>query len=100
MPLYEPQPATLGGIEGQGYAFQKKTPGSETYQGVFFAEEKDAQHLERFLLMKEVRFTGVFYKKLMGGSVSKRVRTFLVDVYQRAHMPAGERLDFTVLEEV
>lgn len=100
MPLYEPKQATLGGIAGRGYAFQKKTRGATTYHGVFFAEEEKTDHLEDLLTMDEVHFDGVFYKKLMGGNVSKRTRTCRVDVYHLAEVPAGERIDFKVLEDV
>ena len=62
--------------------------------------EEQAEFLEGLLSMDDVRFSGVFYRKLRGGSISKSVRTCLVDVNHHARVRAGERADFKVLEEV
>ena len=99
MPLYEPEPATLGQLRGYGYAFWKRAIGDETYHGVFFADDDESERLEDLKSSDDVTFTGVFYKKLRGGNVSKSTQTRPVDVVQLVPLHSGERVDFKVLED-
>ncbi|GIV57367.1 MAG: hypothetical protein D6746_11965 [Bacteroidetes bacterium] len=100
MALYTPQQAELGGIEGQGYAFARRTYQGLEYQGVFFVDEEQAEALEPLLEEEEVPFTGVVYKKNRSGKVRKDTRTFLVDVKDLVSVHVGERADFEVIDEV
>ena len=45
MAMYEMGKVKLGDVEGQGYAFSKKTVFGKTFQGVFFPDDEEA--LER-----------------------------------------------------
>lgn len=90
--------AELGGIEGSGYAFTKRTYKGEVIQGVFFAD--DAEKLEELIDKESVRFEGVLYKKLRSGNMRKKLQSFLVDVKRLASVAAGERVTFKVISEV
>jgi len=99
MALYELQAAKLGAIQGRGYAFLKRNNMKESYKGVFFAGEEDAQQLEPLLGEEPVTFTGVIYKKNRSGAVVQKVDTVQVDVSNLISVHAGERADFSVIEE-
>lgn len=100
MSLHTPQAASLGDIEGRGYAFVRRTFRGQEVQGVFFGEEEDLSDLEALLTQEEVRFEGVVYNRLRSGKIRKKMKAFLVDVKNLLRVRAGERVDFKVLEEV
>lgn len=93
MPIYSPHEATLGELEGQGFAFSKKTPLGKAYQGVFFGDDEDALQA---LKDGEVRvdYNGILYDR------SRELEeTFSVAVTQIVHTRSGFRADFVRLEE-
>lgn len=100
MAMYALQEATLGEVEGEGYAFRRRTVNGPQYQGVFFANEEDQETLEA--MQDEdatVHFSGVAYRKLKSGKVRQEQQDFVVDVTSFRSVPAGERAFFQVLEE-
>lgn len=100
MPLYRKEEATLGDIEGEGFAFRKRTFRGDEYKGVFFVDDEADVDLESLTDEGKVEFTGTVYRKTRAGKVRKRITTFLVDVKNLISVRIGERADFKVLEEV
>ncbi|MEM1093369.1 MAG: hypothetical protein AAGJ10_02110 [Bacteroidota bacterium] len=99
MALYQLQSATLGNIEGEGFAFRKRTVNSRI-RGVFFATEDVQDKLQALVEEDEVHFSGVTYRKLRSGKIKKRVADFVVNVKGFLSVRAGERVTFEVIEEV
>lgn len=91
MALYELKDATLGGVEGQGYAFSVETFRGKEYKGVFFASEKDP--LEALEGADAVEFTGIVYHKTTSGN-----DTLNVDVTKVLSVGVGARADFSVAD--
>ena len=46
MPLYQLHDAQLGDLEGEGYAFARKSVWGKTYHGVFFGDDSRLEELE------------------------------------------------------
>ena len=92
MALYELKDATLGGVEGQGYAFSVETFRGKEYKGVFFASEKDA--LEALEGADAVEFAGHVYHKTTSGD-----DTLTVDVTKVISVGVGTRADFSVVND-
>ena len=100
MPLYTPQEATLGTLEGRGYAFTSQTHRGKQLQGVFFGSEEHLNDLTALCSKDKVRFDGVIYNKNKSGKITKKTQSFFVDVQDVHSVHAGERADFVVLEEI
>ena len=92
MALYELKDATLGGVEGQGYAFSVETFRGKEYKGVFFASEKDS--LEALESAESVEFNGIVYHKTTSGD-----DTLTVDVTKVISVGVGTRADFSVVTD-
>lgn len=92
MALYELKDATLGGVEGQGYAFSVETYRGKEYKGVFFASEKES--LEALEGADAVEFNGIVYHKTTSGD-----DTLNVDVTKVLSVGVGARADFSVVDE-
>ena len=88
--LYELKDATLGGVDGQGYAFSVETFRGKEYQGVFFASEKEP--LEALESADAVAFEGMVYHKTTSGK-----DTLNVDVTKVLSVGVGARADFSVV---
>lgn len=99
MAKYKLKDATLGSLEGQGYAFTRRTALGPEIKGVFFSDGEHADMLEELAEKEEVEFTGVVYRKYRSGKIKERVKTFVVDVKNLISVRAGERADFLVLAE-
>jgi len=99
MALFTPQEATLGDIEGEGYAFIRKTFRGKETQGVFFGTEEDTDALEALQDRDTVEFSGVVYYKKRSGGISERSKSLVVDVKNLVSVRAGERVDFKALAE-
>lgn len=93
MAIYSPHEATLGELEGQGFAFSKKTPLGKTYQGVFFGDDEDALQA----LKDEdghIDYAGILYDR------SRELEeTFPVSITQIVLTRSGIRADFVRVEE-
>lgn len=100
MPLYQKHEATLGDIDGEGYAFRRRTVMGDVYKGVFFVDNEADVDLEALADEDKVEFSGVVYRKTRTGKIRERMTTFLVDVKNLVSVRIGERADFKVLEEV
>lgn len=100
MAMYAAQDATLGDLKGQGYAFLKRTFRGKEFRGVFFvSDEEDVETLEHLQEEDEVSFSGIVYKKMKSGRVTKKVQTVDVDVKQLVSVRAGQRADFHVVSD-
>lgn len=99
MAFYSAKQATLGEIEGNGYAFQKRTVFGKEYEGVFFTNQENLDQLESLAAKDSVVFTGTVYIKNRSGDVRKKQETFEVDIHNLVSVGIGERADFRVIEE-
>lgn len=97
MKIPEAEVAELGGIEGSGYAFTRRTYKGDIIEGVFFGD--NPEELEALIEKDQVRFDGVVYKKLRSGNLKKKMQSLLVDVKRLVSVAAGERVTFKVLAE-
>ncbi|MFQ5571821.1 MAG: hypothetical protein ACE5G0_19250 [Rhodothermales bacterium] len=93
------QDATLGSLEGEGFAFVKRTMGGDTIQGVFFGSEEDQDELKALRAKDKVRFKGVVYNRRKSGGITEKKQAFLVNVRELLTVYAGERAFFEVLEQ-
>ena len=99
MSLYSAQRATLGELEGSGYAFLKLDAGTgKQYEGVFFTDKDHRDQLQSLTEEGVVSFTGTVYTKNRSGGVRVKQETVEVDVYQMVTVGVGERADFRVVE--
>ncbi|NND73349.1 MAG: hypothetical protein HKN43_17370 [Rhodothermales bacterium] len=98
MSLYAARQATLGEIDGSGYAFLKRSSIKGQYQGVFFVESELKEQLESLTGEESVSFTGVVYTKNRSGGVRENRETVEVDVYNLVSVGVGARADFRVVE--
>lgn len=99
MSLPELQPAELGGLEGSGYAFTRRTYEGIAIQGIFFAEQTPEEGMESLVDLDAVTFSGVLYKRNRSGSVTKRKVELDVDVTKLSSVAFGDRVDFVEAEE-
>ena len=98
MAVHTLQDATLGSLEGKGYAFVKRTTNGDNIQGVFFGSEEDRDELKALRAKDKVRFKGVVYNKRKSGDITAKKQAFLVSVRDLLSVRAGERAYFEVLE--
>ena len=88
MSMYELQDVTLGDIEGQGYAFKRRTAFGKARRGVFFPEsEEDIEKLEN---AENLTFSGPCYYRKRG----PRDRSFDINVINVTSTRMGNRVDF------
>ena len=93
MALYELKEATLGGVEGEGYAFVIDTYQGKAYKGVFFAHD-DAAPIEAVAENQEpISFEGTVYHK-----TTEKVETLDVNVTKTVGAAIGTRADFEVVD--
>jgi hypothetical protein len=100
MTLYTNKAATLGSVEGIGYAFQIPNTFQEEYQGVFFTDRENSEALEALIHQDEVEFSGTFYKRTQAGTVRGQKKNFVVDVQKVVQVSAGLRVNFAVIKEL
>lgn len=96
---YRHQEATLGDIEGTGYAFRVPTLQGDRYRGVFIASGEGADDLTEVADAEEVTFSGVLYRRTRSGSVSSEQAEVAVDVTKLDTVALGERVIFEVKED-
>jgi hypothetical protein len=89
--LYELQDATLGGFQGEGYAYPVDTYKGIVYRGVFFAGN-DAD-LDSLTDRDDTVFAGIVYLK-----TSQRTDEVPVDVTKVVSVAVGSRADFDVVD--
>lgn len=92
MALYELEKATIGDIEGQGYAFTRKTVFGKVYQGVFFPDDDTA--MEELQEEDELTFSGLVYHRRRNRSARKKEESFPVSIIDSTTTPLGERAEF------
>ena len=98
MSLYAARQATLGEIDGNGYAFLKLSGINGQYEGVFFVDADMKEQLEPLTGQDSVSFTGVVYTKNRSGGVRENRETVEVDVYNLVSVGVGARADFRVVD--
>lgn len=98
MAVHTLQNATLGPLEGEGYAFVKRTVDGDKIMGVFFGSEEDQDELRALRAKDNVRFKGVVYNTRKSGDVSQKKQVLLVKVRELLSVRAGKRAYFEVLE--
>ena len=96
MAKYKLDRAVLGEVEGQGYAFTRKTVFGKTYQGVFFAENESA--LEDLNGEEEITFSGPVYHRRRDRSARKKEEELTVSIVNSTSTPMGERAEFEAVE--
>jgi hypothetical protein len=93
MAIYELQNATLGELEGQGFAYTRKVSSGKSYQGVFFAEDHgDLEPLQE--ASESLTYAGTVYD----GNREKQ-EEFPVAIVKVVSTPSGERAEFERVEE-
>lgn len=97
MARFELGRVTLGDIEGQGYAFAKKTVFGQTYQGIFFPDDEEA--LEQLRGQDEVMFSGPVYYRRRDRSARLKEEELVVAIVDSTTTPVGERADFEAVEQ-
>ena len=70
MPIYKLDSAQLGDLEGQGYAFSRKTVWGKAYKGVFFGEDEKLENIQD---EDEVTFKGKVYLRSRVSELDKPV---------------------------
>jgi hypothetical protein len=100
MALYEHKEATLGDMNGSGYAFLRRTFEGDVYHGVFFAETEEGESLQSLIDGDEVEFSGTVYRKTRSGQMRASKKTVTVDVQHHVPVSVGERVDFVVVDGV
>ncbi len=92
MSMFALQDVTLGELEGQGYAFKKKTAFGDARRGIFFLDDADA--LEKLEAEETLLFEGACYYKDRG----PRNRSFEVQIIQTIPTRLGHRIDFEAID--
>lgn len=93
MAIYESQNATLGEVEGQGFAYTRKVSSGKSYQGVFFSDERgDLESLDG--TEETMTFAGTIYD----GKREKQ-EELTVSITNITPTPSGDRADFVLAEE-
>lgn len=90
--MFELQPVTLGDLEGQGYAFKRKTAFGQARRGVAFLDDE-----EKVAWLKDqeaIPFSGPCYYKQRG----PRDREFEVVVEDVTPTRMGARIDFVEVD--
>ena len=93
MSMYELQEVTLGEIEGQGYAFKRRTAFGKARRGIFYpSNEEDLEKLEALDGSDEttLTFEGPCYYRTRG----PRDRSFEVQIIDVVPTRMGHRVDF------
>ena len=96
--MYELGKVTLDGIEGQGYAFSRKTAFGKTFQGVFFPKEEE--DLEELQEREKITFSGPVYHRRRNRSARRATETLEVAIENTISSPMGERARFESTEPV
>lgn len=93
MSLYDLHNAKLNEMEGEGFAYSKKTVYGKAYKGVFFGE--DEEEIEKLADDEEdATFEGILYDRSR-----EREKCFTVEVTNVISTPSGERADFVATEK-
>lgn len=93
MSLYDLHNAKLNEMEGEGFAYSKKTVYGKAYKGVFFGEnEEDIEKLADE--EEDATFEGILYDRSR-----EREKSFSVEVTDVISTPSGERADFVATEK-
>ncbi len=93
MSLYDLHNAKLNEMEGEGFAYSKKTVYGKAYKGVFFGEDED--EIEELADDEEdATFEGILYDRSR-----EREKSFTVEVTDVISTPSGERADFIATEK-
>ena len=87
MSKYELKKMTLDGIEGEGYAYKRKTVFGKARQGIFFPENEE--DLEELQDKEELTFEGTLYYRNRG-----RDKSFDVTITEVTPTRRGNRADF------
>lgn len=90
--MFELQPVTLGDLDGQGYAFKRKTAFGQARRGIAFLEDED--QVERLQAAEAITFNGPVYYKQRG----PREREFDVVVEDVIPTRMGTRIDFVEVD--
>ena len=87
MSKYDLKKMTLDDVEGQGYAYKRKTVFGKARQGIFFPNNED--DLEKLKEKDEVAFEGTLYYRSRG-----RDKSFDVTITNITPTRRGARADF------
>lgn len=87
MSKYELKKMTLDGIEGQGYAYKRKTVFGKARKGIFFP--KNEEDLDELKDKDELEFEGTLYYRNRG-----RDKSFDVKITDITSTRQGSRADF------
>jgi hypothetical protein len=93
MSLYDLHNAKLNEMDGEGFAYSKKTVYGKAYKGVFFGE--DEEEIEKLADEEEdATFEGILYDRSR-----EREKSFSVEITDVISTPSGERADFVATEK-
>ena len=92
MSMYELQDAKLGDIEGQGYAFKRRTAFGKARRGIFYPASPE--DLEKIQEVETLTFTGPCYYRTRG----PRDREFDVAIVKVVPTRMGNRVDFEAVD--
>lgn len=92
MSLYELHDVTLDDIEGQGYAFKRRTAFGKARRGIFYPDSEE--DLEKLQEKETLTFAGPCYYRKRG----PRDREFDVAIIKVTPTRVGHRVDFEAVE--
>lgn len=94
--MFELETAKLGEVEGQGYAFTKRTAFGKAFQGVVFVD--DSETAETLKEEDELVFEGTVYHRRRSRGPRKDSDTFPVEITGVTTTGLGERISFTAVD--
>lgn len=92
MSKYQLERVTLGDVEGQGYAFKRRTAFGKARKGIFFPDNEE--DLERLEEEEKVTFSGPCYYRTRG----PRQREFDAAITNITPTRMGLRVDFEAVD--
>ncbi|MEM1125293.1 MAG: hypothetical protein AAGI71_01485 [Bacteroidota bacterium] len=92
------QSATLGDIDGQGYAFTKRTFEGREVQGILFVD--DEQDVEALQQEDELIYEGALYYRRKTQGPREEHESFPVEITGVLSTGMGHRVSFSAVETV
>lgn len=96
MPLFELENVKLGGVEGPGYAFSKRTVFGKTFQGIVFVDTED--DVEALQDEDDLMYEGTVYHQRRSRGPRKDEDAFEVEITSVTSTGMGERISFEAVE--
>lgn len=96
MPLFDLETVQLGDVEGQGYAFTRRTVFGKAFQGIIFLDNEDT--LDDLQEQDELMYNGTVYHQRRSRGPRKAEESFPVEITDVTSTGMGERIAFESVE--